>query len=75
MHEQNNDGQKKLSFITVILSACASAFGVQTKENRERDFKHGKASAFILAGLIFVTLFVGAVYGVVQLVLSTAAGN
>lgn len=72
---ENNDGQDKLSFISVIQSACASAFGVQTNKNRERDFKQGKATTFIIAGLIFVILFIGAVYGVVQLVLATATGN
>ena len=73
--KESNDGQQKLSFLAVLQSTCASAFGVQTAKNRERDFKHGKATTFIIAGLIFVTLFVGTVYGVVQLVLSTAAGS
>ena len=48
----------------------AAGLGVQSSKNRERDFKQGRAGAFIAAGLIFTVLFVGTVYTVVQLVLS-----
>ncbi|MEM7563031.1 MAG: DUF2970 domain-containing protein [Pseudomonadota bacterium] len=47
-----------------------SAFiGVQSNANRERDFKHGKISHFIIMGLMFGAVFVLTLIGVVQLVL------
>lgn len=75
MHQDNdNNPKEKISFLNVLQSTVAAAFGVQSEKNRQRDFTHGKASAFIIAGIIFVTVFVAAVYSVVQIVLSTA-GN
>lgn len=59
-------------FFNVLKSALFAACGIQTKANRERDFEHGKASTFIIAGIIFVAVFVISVFGVVQLVLSNA---
>ena len=75
MHQNNgNNHKEKISFLNILQSTVAAAFGVQSEKNRQRDFTHGKASTFIIAGIIFVTVFVVAVYGVVQIVLSTA-GN
>ena len=44
--------------LQVIKSVIAAMFGVQTEENRERDFKHGKASHFIIAGVVLTVIFV-----------------
>jgi hypothetical protein len=60
-----------LNPMQVVSSVFAAGLGVQSSKNRERDFKQGRAGVFIAAGLIFTVLFVGVVYGVVQLVLST----
>ena len=54
------------------MSILAAAIGVQSKANKERDFKHGSPGAFIVAGLIFTALFVGALVLVVRFVLSAA---
>jgi hypothetical protein len=56
----------------MIGSVLAAAFGVQSSKNRERDFKHGKAIHFIVAGIVFVALFILAIVGVVKLVLRNA---
>lgn len=64
---------KPLSTLQVIGSVLAAALGVQKRANLERDFSQGKASRFIIAGVIFTLLFVLTVYGVVQLVLSQVA--
>lgn len=61
-----------LSAWQVISSTMAAAFGVQSSRNRERDFKRGRASHFIIAGIVFTVLFVAAVIGVVNLVLGSA---
>ena len=58
----------------VISSVFAAGLGVQSSENRERDFKEGRAGIFIAAGIIFTVLFVGIVLTVVNLVLS-GTGN
>jgi hypothetical protein len=50
----------------------AAFFGVQSGKNRERDFKHGRAGAFIVVGLGLTAAFVIALWLVVKLVLSHA---
>ena len=42
----------------MIGSVMSAAVGVQSKENRERDFARGKASHFIMVGVGFTILFV-----------------
>ena len=56
----------------VIASTLAAAFGVQSEKNRLRDFQHGSAKAYVVAGVIGTVIFVLTVYGVVKLVLSGA---
>ena len=51
-------------------SALAAGFGVQSSENRKRDFSRGKPGQFIAIGIIFTVLFVLVMIGVVNLVLS-----
>ena len=62
----------KISILSLMGSIFASAFGVQTNKNRERDFKHGKFHHFIIGGIVFAVLFVLAVIGIVKMVMSTA---
>jgi hypothetical protein len=70
--EDRKDDQAPLTFMSVVLSTLAAAIGVQSKANKERDFKHGSAGPFIVAGLIFTALFVGTLVLVVRFVLSAA---
>lgn len=67
--QRNND---KPSLRQVIASVLASFIGVQSSKNRERDFKHGKFSHFVIVGLVMTVLFVLVLYGVVRLVLGLA---
>jgi hypothetical protein len=55
-----------------IGSAIAAAFGVQSGKNRERDFRHGKARNFIIAGVLFTLVFILTIVVVVKLVLRQA---
>lgn len=64
---------QSLSLLQVIGSVLAGALGVQKRANLERDFKHGKASKFIIVGIIFTIIFVLTIFGVVQLVLRQVA--
>lgn len=74
--ESNQEDQKgdqaPLTFVSVVMSTLAAAIGVQSKANKERDFKHGSAGPFIVAGLIFTALFVATLVLIVRFVLSAA---
>ena len=70
--EQTLNSKTAPSFWRIIVSTLAAAFGVQSRKNLEQDFKHGNIKVYILAGLIFTTLFVGAVIFIVNLVLLNA---
>jgi uncharacterized membrane protein len=67
-----SDTNDKPNLLQVIASMLAGAFGVQSEKNRLRDFQHGSAKAYIVAGIIGTVIFVLTVYGVVKLVLSGA---
>lgn len=78
MTEKNNQkpdetsANQGLPTLSLIGSLFAGAFGVQTKKNRDRDFKQGKFHHFIIGGILFAIVFVLAVVGIVKLVMSTA---
>ena len=54
--------------LRVVKSTLAAAIGVQSKENRERDFEEGNAGTFIVAGVLFTVLFVATIVVVVSAV-------
>jgi len=54
----------------VLQSTLAAALGVQSRKNRERDFEHGKASHFIIAGILFTLVFIGVILAIVNVILS-----
>lgn len=56
----------------VAKSVLAAMLGVQKSKNYERDFQYGKPSQYIILGIVFVTLFILILVGVVKLVLSLA---
>lgn len=60
-----------LNTLQVVSSVFAAGLGVQSSKNRERDFQQGRAGTFIIAGLVFTALFIGTVYSVVSMVLSS----
>lgn len=61
---------RKPGFLNIVLTTIAAAFGVQSNKNRERDFKHGSITTYIIAGLIFTASFVLIVFMIVKVVLS-----
>ena len=67
--EPDSEEEIQLSFWQLLKSTLSAFVGVQSSANRERDFKHGKLSHFIWMGLLFGTVFVLTLLGVVQLVL------
>lgn len=55
-----------------VISVNAAFFGVQSSKNRERDFTKGKASHFIVIGIIMTVVFVFVILLVVKLALKNA---
>ena len=66
---------KSPSILDVIKSVLAAMFGVQSEENRERDFKHGKASHFIAVGIAFTVIFVLVLIAIVSNIVENAGLN
>jgi len=60
---------KKNSFGETFKSVGSAFIGVQSNKNRERDFAKGKASHFIIAGVIATILFIGVLITIVSYVL------
>ena len=69
---KKSDKRSSINPMAVIGSVFAAGLGVQSSKNRERDFKQGNFKTFVVAGIVFTLVFIGAVYGVVQLVLKSA---
>lgn len=65
--------RKGTGILNVVKSTLAAALGVQSNANRERDFQHGSPKSFVIAGIVFVLLFIVMMYGIVQLVLKIAS--
>lgn len=71
---QNKEEVKKpkesTGLTSVVASVAAAFFGVQSDQNRERDFSQGKFSHFVIGGIIGVVLFVATLVLIVNIVLS-----
>ena len=70
--EADDEAQLTLTLGQMFGSAIAAMIGVQSKEKRERDFARGKASHFIIVGVVLTAAFVLVMAGVVTLVLRVA---
>jgi diacylglycerol kinase len=70
--DNSNDKSGKLGWRQVLSSVVAAGLGVQSRRNRERDFRQGRFAVFVAAGIVFTLLFIAAVFTVVQLVLKSA---
>ncbi len=49
--------EASLTLWEVICSVFAAGFGVQSRDNKVRDFSRGKPLQFIAAGLLFTVAF------------------
>ena len=70
--DKDRDQDEKPGLMQIVGSVLAAGFGVQSSKNRERDFKHGRARTFIIAGIVFTVIFVATVFTVVSTVLKGA---
>lgn len=71
MDDPSKDNQPP-TFLQMLQSVLAAAFGVQSGKNRARDFSHGKPSHFIVLGILFTTLFVLVLLGIANLAMHLA---
>jgi len=62
--KQNN----KTGFLTALLSIMAAAFGVQKSKNMERDLNATNPIVYVVAAIVFVSIFIAAIILVVSLV-------
>lgn len=69
----SQDEKKSPSVWNVISSVLAAMIGVQSDENRERDFKHGDIGSYIFVGIIVVAIFVFSLIAIVNSILEDAA--
>ena len=68
-NDNTQDEEVRIGFLQVMKSTLSAFIGVQSNANRERDFKHGKASHFIAMGLLLGLVFVLTLVGIVRLVM------
>lgn len=64
--------EANIPFWRVVLSVIQASFGVQNKENRERDFKQGSLLPYIVAAVLFTAAFIVTLLVIVNLVLGSA---
>lgn len=73
MHSNNEqDNRKGTGFWAVVQSVLAAGIGVQSRANKERDFKQGKPLHFIVGGIVGTLIFMLAVWMLVQFLLATS---
>ena len=56
----------------ILQSALASAFGVQSRKNQDRDFQKGRPADFVIAGIVGTLLFITVLVVVVNIVLGAS---
>ena len=67
-NEQPNGNTAGLSLWQVICSVFAAGFGVQSKENKVRDFTKGRPLQFVIAGLLFTIAFLVGLITIVNVI-------
>ncbi len=68
IHMAQTTEDEALTLTEVVGSVFAAGLGVQSRENKVRDFSRGKPAQFIIAGLLFTGLFLLALITVVSVV-------
>ena len=68
-HQLSESKKDSIPFWRVVLSVIQASFGVQSKDNRERDFKQGHVLPFVVAAVLFTAGLVLILMVVVSLVL------
>jgi len=59
------------SIFQILKSVLAAFIGVQSEENRKKDFTQGSLKNYIIGGIVFTVLFVAIIIFVVSAVLAS----
>ena len=51
-----------VTWLRYILSVLQAFFGVQSSENRERDFEQGNPVIFFVLGLVITVIFIASLF-------------
>jgi len=70
MEDKNN--QSSSTFFQVVKSIFAALLGVQSEENRQRDFARGNPKHYIIAGAIGTIIFIIVLWIIVKVVVNLA---
>lgn len=73
MSDNSNSPPRKPSIFSMVFSVLAAFLGVQTDNNRQRDFEHGSPAAYIIIGVVLTVIFVLGLVGLVKLVMANVA--
>lgn len=57
-NKEEAESSEGASFLQVVGSVMAAAFGVQSSKNRKRDFSQDSFTPYIVAGVLFTVAFV-----------------
>lgn len=68
--QEDKREMQEVGAFTVLGSVFRAWFGVQTEENRKRDFNAGNPGAFVVAGIIFTLVIIAGVIITVNIALS-----
>ncbi len=66
----NENTRNQKHWVAIVLSTLAAAFGVQNRNNLERDFSSDSPWPYIIAGIVFTLVLVLILAAIVALVLS-----
>ena len=66
------ESDRRLTLRQLVGTVLCAAFGVQSSKNHQRDVAYGKASTFVMAGIVFSLLFIATVSSIVHFVLKQA---
>ena len=69
-HQQDDNKPTQVTTWQVIVSVFRAWLGVQTNENRKRDFSSSDPVPFIIAGVIFTLIMIVGVIIAVKIALS-----
>ncbi len=61
---------KETGFFSMVKSILGALFGIQTRQNQEKDFQKRKPTDFIIAGIIAIFILLIAMILIVHSVLS-----
>jgi hypothetical protein len=59
----------KAEIIQLIKSVFSAAIGVQSDENRRKEFEQGSLLTYVIAGIIFTVLFIASLVLLVSMIL------